>query len=221
MSLTTGMSQTAPSDIHFSQPGLGTDATIVDVPWRGHPFQGSRYYNYRIGVSGLFRQHHIALFADMLHYKAYARVEKSRPIIGTWDGVPVNETTPIDDRVQEFRITNGVNVISLTVQYRWAVQRSHQYPLGRFQPYIGGGPSYYILYPINIVDHQGYNHHGYEDSGWGYMFQAGIRYNLFRHTAFLFETRFTRGDADVTIDQGQAETDLRTMHGLAGLSFDF
>jgi opacity protein-like surface antigen len=219
-SLYTGISMTRPSDLHLVQPSTGTDATFEDVHWKGHPFQGSRYYGYRV-MTYLPRQPRLGIGVDFVHYKVYARLDQDRRIIGNWLGEPVDTIAPMRDRVQEFRITNGVNAFTLAVNYRLQLDRSQRFPEGRLQPYIGGGPSYYLLFPINRVNNKSNKQHGYQRSGFGYMMQAGVRYGLSQRSAVFLETRYNRADAKVEIaDGGKADTDLRTTHIQGGLSLD-
>lgn len=217
----TGVSLTRPSDLRLLQPSTGTDAIFHSVHWKGHPFQGSRYYGYRV-MTYLHRQPRLGIGLDFVHYKVYAQVEQERRVSGTWQGEPVDTIEPIRDRVQEFRITNGVNAITLAVNYRLQLDRSRAFPAGRLQPYIGGGPSYYLMFPINRVNNKSNRQHGYQSSGFGYMMQAGVRYGVLRNGSVFLETRFNRGDAKVEIaDGGRADTDLRTTHIQGGFTLDF
>jgi opacity protein-like surface antigen len=220
ISVFTGVSLARPSDLRLLQPSTGTDATFWNVHWKGHPFQGSRYYGYRV-MTYLPRQPRVGIGLDFVHYKVYAQVNQDRRVTGTWQGDPVNTVAPMRDRVQEFRITNGVNAITLTVNYRCGLDRSNAFPEGRLQPYVGGGPSYYLMFPINKVNNKSNKQHGYQSSGFGYTLQAGVRYGVFRRGAVFLETRYNRGDAKVEIaDGGKADTDLRTTHIQGGFTLD-
>ncbi len=220
ISLFTGASLNRPSDLRLLQPSTGTDATFQNVHWKGHPFQGSRYYGYRV-MTYLPRQPRLGVGLDFVHYKVYAQVDQERRVTGTWQGEPIDTIAPIRDRVQEFRITNGVNAITLTVNYRLQLDRSRAFPAGRLQPYVGGGPSYYLLFPINRVNNKSNRQHGYQSSGFGYMMQAGVRYSVLPNGSVFLETRFNRGDAKVEIaDGGRADTDLRTTHIQGGFTLD-
>jgi hypothetical protein len=211
---------TRPSDLRIIQPSTATDATFEGVRWKGHPFQSSRYYGYRV-MTYLPRQPRLGLGVDFVHYKVYAQVNQDRRIVGTWQGEPVDTVAPMHDRVQEFRITNGVNAITLIAHYRLQMVRSEAFPEGRLQPYIGGGSSYYLMFPINKVNNKSNRQHGYQASGFGYTMQAGVRYGVFRNGAVFLETRYNRGDAKVEIAEGgKADTDLRTAHIQAGFTFD-
>ncbi len=221
ISIYTGVSLNRPSDLRIMQPSTGTDATFENVHWRGHPFQGSRYYGYRL-MTYLPKQPRLGIGLDFVHYKVYARVGQDRRVVGTWLGEPIDTVAPMSDRVQEFRITNGVNVFTLDILYRFPQGRSDTFPDGRLQPYVGGGPSYYVLFPINRVNNESNQQRGYRVSGYGYTLQAGVRYGITSRTAVFVETRYNRGDAKVEIaNGGKADTDLRTTHIQGGLSVDF
>lgn len=216
-----GTSQTLSSDLHIVQPATGTDATFHGVRWQGHPYQGSPYHEVRI-VAFLPRQPRLGVFVNFTHYKIYALTGEERRVTGTWLGQPIDQVAPLGDRVQYFRISNGVNVFTEGVLFRQQLQRSARYPSGRLQPYYGGGVSQYIDYGINTVNGQDNNPHRYQWNGWGFSLDAGVRYNLVPHVAGYVEGRYTNGNGHVKIaDGGYGATPLHTFHLSYGLSFDF
>jgi opacity protein-like surface antigen len=218
----TGTSATRPSDLRIVQPTLGTDVTFEDVHWRGRPFSGSVYYGYRLGT-WLRRNPRLGFEIDFHHYKAYAKVEQNRRVVGTWKGEPVDEVAPMDDRVQEFRITNGVNALTFGVLYRFPLQVSEAFPEGRLQPYVGGGPNYSLLWPANQVDGRGNARRSgrFKIGGWGYTLQGGVRYAVTRNVGLFAEARYNRVDAHVDVIDGRADTDVRTWHGIGGFTVGF
>lgn len=222
LSIYTGGTATASSDVRLRQYATNTNATFHDVNWRGKPFTGSIYYGYRIGT---FFKHapRFGMELELNHAKAYAKVEEDRRVTGTWQGQQVDETAPMDQRVQEFRITNGINTISLNLLYRVPVWTSPGFPDGRLQPYTYAGLSYYLLYAINTVNGQDNEPHGYKPSEpqWGYQLGLGIRYGITPRISFFTEAKYTEGDAKVSIDQGDGFTSLRTMHAIGGLTYGF
>lgn len=217
-----GMSNQS-SDLHLWQPSRGTDVVFEDVRWRGRPFEGSMYYGYRIGT--FFKNNpRLGIELDFTHSKAYAKIEESRRVSGTWQGQPVNEVAPMNSRVQEYRITNGVNTLALDVVYRWNVgDTSAGFPEGRLQPYVAAGPAYYILFPINRVGDENNERRNYQNSGFGIGARGGLRYGLTRHISAFLEAKYTNGIAKVDIagQDGTGQTRLQTWHSIAGFEYGF
>lgn len=217
----SGGSATNRSDVRLVQPGQGTDLTFKDVNWRGRPFTGSIYYGYRLGTF-FPKNPRLGLEIDFNHYKVYAKVEENRHAVGMFNGAPVDDNAPMESRVQEFRITNGTNTLALDLVYRFLVDRTSAFPEGRLQPYVAGGPAYYILYPINIVDGVKNERRSYQSSGWGYQLRGGVRYGLTPRFGVFAEVKYSSGHnkrVDVPGENGFGETDLQTFHSIAGIAY--
>jgi hypothetical protein len=117
-SLYTGSSFTLNSDIHVQQPGLGTDAVFRDVSWDAKPLKAPPYYGIRVNY--FFESWPRWGFGlDFTHYKIFAQTDQVVPVLGTFNGVPVNQSAPLGQFVQKFNITHGVNIVALNVLYRW------------------------------------------------------------------------------------------------------
>lgn len=220
-SLYTGDSFTKPSDLMLRQPSNGTDAVFHRMEWQSRPFTGSYYYGYRFAT---FLPHtpRLGFEADLLHYKIYAKVNEQKRVSGVWQNQPLDTLALVRDRVQEFRITNGVNVLTLGAVYRIPLLVSSAFPLGRVQPYVGGGPAYYILYAINRVDGEANPNRGYKSGGWGYVAQTGVRYGLTPNVFLFAEGRYNNGTADVGIaESGWGHTHLSTLHSIGGATVRF
>ncbi len=220
LSLYTGFSKTQNSDLHVRQPSTGSDAVFRDIGWVGRPFENPPYYGYRI-THYLKNRPQLGFAVDFTHYKMYANPNEVAPVSGVWNGAPVNTTAPLNERVQEFSISHGVNTLSLNVLYRWLGRPMERFPQGRLQPYVGGGLAYYILHPENTVNNQ-HNDEKYEGSGVGLHLLGGVSYALTPRISLFTETKFDAGKAKVnTGGQGKADTDIRTFHLLGGVSYQF
>lgn len=219
VSFFSGTSKTADSDLRIAQPALGTDITFRDVKWKTRPFSGSIYYGYR--VEYFLPNKPLGFDIDFNHNKAYSNPNQVLGTAGTFQGQPVSGPARLGDRVQEFRITNGINTVGLDVLYRFAVQPSARYPFGRVTPYVGGGPAYFILWSASTVAGE-VGGHRYENSGFGFQLKAGARYHLTPDVALFGELKYTDGDAEVSVaNGGKAYTSLRTVHTLAGVAYTF
>lgn len=216
----SGESYTRSTDIHLQQSSLNTDATFHGVQLKGRPFNGSVYYGIRAG-SYFKNTPRVGLEFNFNHYKAYARTDKSYRVTGTFNGQPVNETVPLGSRIQKFQITNGINMFALNVLYRFPGRDRPGYPFGRLQPYVGLGPTYYLFYPINVINGRR-NDDQYEDGGFGVNVLGGVRYGLSPHFYAFAEAKYNQALALVsTADGGEARLDVRSFHTLAGIEYSF
>ena len=214
LSIYSGTSFTRDSTLHVTQPG--TALSLGKVEWDADPFKAAPYYGLRFThFYDQFPNWGVAL--DFTHYKMYAKTERIVNAEGTWKGAPVSGQSPMQQYVQQFEISHGVNVLSLNGIYRWSDTALWGI---RLQPYAGAGLAYYRPHSESIVDNVPHGS-GYDASGFGYQLLAGARYQFTPHIGAFAEVKFNRGTAQVSIAGGRAETSLRTFHAIAGLSYSF
>lgn len=220
LSVYTGTSFTRNSDLRIRQPSRNTDATFSSVSWAARPFHQAPYYGIRL--SRFFkRSSHFGISFDFTHYKIYARTDRTVTVKGIWNGVVVNESARLDTRVQNFNISHGVNMGGLNFLYRWMKFASASFPNGRVQPYVGGGPVYYVAHSESTINNRSTDGR-YQGSGFGYQILSGLQYGLYGRLSPFGEAKFNSGRAKVdTADQGRAQTDLRTWHTVGGFSVRF
>jgi hypothetical protein len=212
ISLGFGTSQTARSDMTLRGFPAGTDARFGGVTWRNEPFVGTPYYVLKFG--GYFkRQPRLGVEFDFTHDKAIARTEQNVRVTGTYAGSAVDAVEPLRNKVETVRFTNGVNILSLVALYRFADGDD------RWQPYVGLGPSYYLVWSRNTVD-GAERYTRYRGAGWGWTGQAGIRYRLNRNNLLYAELKYTSGPARAkTRDDGEIATRLRAFHQTFGFAY--
>jgi lipid A oxidase len=220
ISFYTGTSTTLRSDIHIVQQAINTDATYRNIGWDAKPFSGSVFYGIRASYY-LPNNPRLGFQLDFNHYKAYARVQEQRQLDGVWLGDPVNGVETVSDRMDRFNLTNGINIITPGVLYRGMLMKSTGFPDGRVQPYIGGGPSFHIIVPLNNINERT-NDKRKTFSGVGYQLQAGVNYGITSRFSVFAEGKFTQGMAYVgTADDGKARTGIKSFLGIAGLTYGF
>lgn len=215
-SIYTGTSFTRNSDLRIVQPGSGTDFTLRDVEWGADPFKPAPYYGVRL-THFHERYPNWGAALDFTHYKMYAKTNRAVPVDGVWKGAAVNGVAPMDQYVQHFEISHGVNVLSINGIYRWL---DLGLAGGRLQPYVGAGLAYYWPHAENTVDNA-YHETGYQASGFGYQVLGGVRYRVTERVGAFVEAKFNSGTAEVGVANGRAQTALRTSHAVAGLNFNF
>lgn len=212
--LYTGTSSTRNSDLHVRQAGSGTDVTLGNVAWDAKPSRPAPYYGLRL--THFFERHpNWGAALDFTHYKIYAQTSRPVDIVGTLQGTPVATTSQMSRYVERFEISHGVNLISINALYCW-----HGFAGERLQPYVGAGLGRYLLHAESVVG--GRSHEtGYQASGFGYQVLGGIHYRLSEKFGAFVETKYDRGTAKVDIADGTAQTRLRSLHVVAGLSYRF
>lgn len=216
VSIYTGTSFTRASDLRITQPGSGTSVTLRDVEWSADPFKAAPYYGVRL-THFYDRNPNWGAAFDFTHYKMYAKTGRTVSVDGTWQGTAVNAVSPMDQYVQRFEISHGVNVFSINGIYRWL---DLGLAGGRLHPYVGTGLAYYRPHSENTVGNV-FHETGYQASGFGYQVLGGLHYRLTEWIGVFAEAKFNRGTAKVGIAGGEAETRLRTFHAVAGVSFSF
>lgn len=220
VSVYTGTSLTRRSDLRVRQPSTNSDATFRGVSWAARPFSQAPYYGYR--VTHYFKHApHLGFSLDYTHYKVYARTQRIVPVMGVWQGVPVNESARMDQRVQDFNISHGVNMVTGNALYRWRRRPAANFPAGRLQPYVGAGLVLYIPHSESTINRRT-TQGRYQTSGFGYQVLGGLQYGLTGRVSAFVEAKTNGGTAQVdTAEQGHAQTSLLTLHTLAGVSIKF
>jgi opacity protein-like surface antigen len=214
-SLYTGSSFTRDSSLHISQRG-NTRLALHDVNWDADPFKPAPYYGLRF--THFLEQHPAWGFAiDYTHYKMLADTNRTVQVSGAWKGTPVAGPARMDQYVQRFELSHGVNMLSLNGIYRW---QDLSLLAGRLQPYVGLGLVHYRPHSENTVDNVAHET-GYDASGYGYQLLGGAQYRLGSRWGLFGEVKFNSGHARVDIAGGEADTRLRTLHALGGLQYRF
>lgn len=205
-----GTSQTLTSDVRVRQPEKGTDLTLHRVRWGIRPFEPTIYYTAEYGQF-LPKLPRLGWMLDLTHNKAIAHREDTLAVSGTWKGNPVSGMAPMTTYVQRLRYTNGINFLSALGIYRGAG------PEARFQPFVAGGPSYYVLWSRNYVDGV-QSSTDYRKAGWGWLARGGFRYRLSTALSLQATLTYSDGPGPVrTAENGFLSTPLRSWHEAAGL----
>ncbi|MGH8677189.1 MAG: hypothetical protein ACREUQ_02405 [Burkholderiales bacterium] len=219
LSLSLGQSSTRDSALKIEQPSTSSAATFEGVSWKDRSYEAPIYYAIRL-AHYFESSPQWGLSLDFVHYKVYAQTEKSVKVSGTWNGFAVNEDAPLDQRVQGFSISHGVNFLGVSVLHRWLVDRTTRFPNGKWQPYLGGGPVLYVLHPENTINGLTADEK-YQTSGFGFQVFTGVTYRLTAHWSLTAESRYDKGEARVDIAGGTAETDLQSFHLTFGIGYSF
>lgn len=215
----TGSSRTRSSDLRVEQAGSDSNAEFRGVHWQARPFDDSPYYGLR--VSYFPRQHRqLGWSLDFTHYKMHAATARAVPVQGTWNGSPVDESAPMNTRVQNFEISHGVNLTSLNGDWRWQAEHGAGFA-DRWQPHVGAGLVAYLPHAEGSINGSG-SSGDYQLAGWGYQVFAGTEYRVLGHLSLFVETKFDQGKLNIDLaPAARVATKVRTLHALVGVAWHF
>lgn len=202
------------SDIHFSQPSLGNEFTLVDVQARDSKawtdlFNHSLFvpqYNIRIGY--FFNEKWgIELAHD--HMKWIVKEDQAVRMTGTLNGAPVDSEVALTEDVLRYQLNNGANPLFINLIRRWRLAGEE----GRtgyltFLAKAGGG--FANPHTENSVFGQP-NEKGFQFfQGWNVDAVAAVRIHIFKPIYFEFEEKLVYARySGVNIDNGKARHSLK------------
>jgi hypothetical protein len=222
--LFTGVGVTRDSDLVIRQPALGTDLAIRQVSWehRSLSTEWTRDSIPYMGVrAGLFlpNPHWISLSLEALHFKILADTTKRVRVTGVDEGSPVDVVAPMDQFVQSYRVTNGVNMFLANVQGHARLDTSARFPGGRTEIYAGLGGGVTMPYTASAID--GASRGQYELGRLAAQLLAGVAWSVSTRWDLSLEYKHTRTTVDGGVAQGDSLSRLRTNHLAFGFGYSF
>lgn len=213
-----GVSSTQSSDLRIRQGA--SNYTVEGVRWASEDFTMPPWYDIT-ATYFLPGKPNLGFSLGLMHMKVIAKTEQTRRIYGTVDGVPVDMQAPMEDLVQAFSITHGVNYLNLGVVGRLQWQRDERFPDGRIQPYAALGFGPVINHPENKVGGVD-REEGYETNRrWGWVGTVGVHYAISQKWGVFSEVRTSHVANHVTVANGSADATLNTSHFATGLAYSF
>lgn len=218
LSAFTGVALTQDGDLDLHQSG-GTDLTFHDVSFEGRDFDSPPYY----GIRGLWfpsDDSHWGFGAEFFHAKIYANTGDVVHVTGQRAGARVDDNERVDNTIDSFSISHGLNFPLADLVYRWFPAERGTGFLGHVQPYAGfgiGAAIPHVESSINGVFHEEYQFHGP-----GVQALAGVNFDLTSHFGLMFEYKFTYANLD-SLDVPGGSIDLQpfTHHLVGGITFRF
>lgn len=218
LSIFTGVALSQDSDLDLHQAG-GTDLTFHNVSFKGRDFETPPFYGARL-LYFLPNDSHWGIGAEFFHIKLYAQTGDTVHVTGTRAGLGVDDNEPLENTVQQFSLSHGLNYALADVVYRWQPGQRDEDFLGHLQPYVGLGLGAVIPHVESEVN--GNFHEEYQFHGPGVQALAGVNVNLTKHWGLLFEYKFTYANLDsLEIPNGSIEITPLTHNIVAGLTFSF
>lgn len=218
LSIFTGVALSQDSDLDLHQDG-GTDLTFHSVSFEGRDFETPPYYGARaLWFPSL--ESHWGFGAEFFHMKMYAQTGDTVRVSGRRNRVGVNANERIDDTIEQFSLSHGLNYALGDIVYRWFPGQRGEDFLGHLQPYAGIGIGLAIPHVESKVN--GTFHEEFQVHGPGVQALAGVNVVLTRHWGLMFEYKFTYANLDsLDIPGGSIEVTPLTHHLVTGLTFSF
>lgn len=213
-----GGAHTASSALKITQPTLGNNLTFNDIDFAGRSFDPPLYYGFRGGYF-IPRTPSIGVEAEFIHLKVFSDPQQQVQVNGLRSGAPINREQPLGQIVQQYSISHGVNLLLFNLAARYGVNRSDAHPAGRIilTGRAGVGPT--IPHTESNVD--GQRQEQYQRGRVAWQMGGGAEVKLWGGLYWLGEYKFTRTRQRGKIFAGEAESLLRTHHGVFGLSYHF
>ena len=218
LSVFTGVALSQDSDLDLRQVG-GTDLTYHDVSFEGRDFETPPFYGARLlWFPG--EETHWGFGAEFFHLKLYAQTDETAHVTGRRSGFPVDTNERIDNTLQQFSLSHGLNYALADIVYRWQPGQRGDDFLGHLEPYVGLGLGAAIPHVESEVN--GNFHEEYQLHGPGVQGLAGVNVSLTKHVGLLFEYKLTYANLDsLDIPGGSIEVTPITHNVVAGLTFSF
>ena len=218
LSIFTGVALSQDSDLDLHQEG-DTDLTFRDVSFEGRDFETPPYYGARL-LWFPSEDSHWGFGAEFFHIKLYAQTGDTVHVTGRRNGLGVDDNERIDDTIESFSISHGLNFALGDIVYRWFPGHRGEDFLGHLEPYAGLGLGAAIPHVESNVN--GTFHEEYQFHGPGVEALAGVNVSLVRHWGLLFEYKFTYANLDsLDIPGGSIKVTPLTHHFVAGVTFSF
>ena len=139
---------------------------------------------------------------------------------GSRNGVGVDGHERIDNTLQQFSLSHGLNYAPADVVYRWQPGKRGEDFLGHLEPYVGLGVGAAIPHVESEVN--GRFDEEYQFRGPGVQALAGVKLSLTKHVGVMFEYKFTYANVgSLDVPNGSIEITPLTHNLVAGLVFSF
>ena len=220
--LYTGVGLTGDSDLRVHQPSQRTDLTFERVSWEHKSLSTNwtrdsiPYMGARAGVF-LKRPRWLSVSVEVLHFKVFAKTEKSVHVRGTDQGRPVDGVASVERFVQAYQVSNGVNMILSNLQVHRRLGKNAGYPGGRADLYGGLGAGVTIPFTRSTID--GESQGQYEWGGLATQMLGGVVWHVSRRFDISLEYKFTLTTVNGQVAHGDSRSRLRTHHLVFGVGY--
>lgn len=209
-----GTAHTGSAALSVSQPALDTNVTFASIDYRGEPFASPLYYGYHLSWFPR-RSSWLGVDVELIHLKVYAQTGRESVITGLVHGASVHGSVPVNNVVERFSISHGLNFLLVNAVARRTLGRAGAAARVTLTGRAGAGPT--IPHAESTID--GRSHEGYAWGSPGWHAAAGVHVRLAGHLAAVGEYKFTRTRQSVDVYEGRASSLFSSHHGVFGLSW--
>jgi hypothetical protein len=213
-----GTAKTASTNLKISQPAFNTDLIFENVRLRSRSFDSPQYYGLRAGY--FFPQiPFIGVEAEFIHLKVYSDPQQRVRVAGMRRGTAINREVALGEIVQQYSISHGANFLLFNVAARRGFFSAKNTKRNRLilTARAGVGPTI----PHTESSIEGQRQEQYELGRFGWQVAGAMEVKLWRGFYGLGEYKYTQTRQRGKIVGGEAESFLRTHHGVFGLSYHF
>ena len=211
-----GGTNTQNSYLAFRNEANGDNLRFEDVEWESRDFDGPLYYGIRSGH--FFR--YFGIETEFNHLKVFARTDRTYPASGEIAGTTLTGQRRMDDFVQQFGMSHGVNLLMLNAVVRVPLFREEDEKLGRLivAGRVGGGRTF----PHPEARAFGQEWSEYDVGSGVFHLAAGAEVKLAGPVFVFGEYKHTRMTQEVHVGpRAFAESPVRTHHFITGLALHF
>lgn len=214
-----GKGFTISSDLHIVQPSRGTDVVFHDVHYEDRSFQFPLYYGLRLGYF-LPAINFIGIETEFIHLKVYSNPNEFVSVSGRWQNAPVTGIVRLGDRLQEFSISHGLNLLLLNLVMRYGFPRDSHPLQKRIHALVRIGVGAVIPHTESTIEQQ--HQEQYELRGPAFQTSVAGDVKVVGELAWFLECKYTVARVqNASVPSGTLSTTLQSLHLVSGLTMQF
>ena len=206
-----GNAWTHASTIDLVVPQLQTNLEIAPVEYRSESFRPPVYYGGRASWTPRATSP-LAVEAEFIHMKVFAKNDGLAHVQGTWRGAPVDDEMPVGSVIQRLAMSHGLNFVLANVAFRHDV-RKHLFAVVR----AGVGAT--VPHVETTLD--GFSKDHYAGGGLAGQVAGGVEAEVMPHVHAIAEYKFTWTSPTIDVASGTATVPARSHHLVAGVTYRF
>jgi hypothetical protein len=211
-----GAAHTQNSFLGIQQPALGTNIRFHDTAYHGESFEPPLYYGVR---GGYWFRRYWGAEVEFTHLKVFTKVDHPALVIGILNGASINSRLPIDNIVQRFSISHGVNLLLANVVVHQALWPSKDEKHARAYFALRFGVGATIPHPESTIQNVVDEH--YQTGSPVVQLAASFEHRVWGRVYWMGEYKFTRVREKVAVKAGTAVTLLESHHVITGPAIHF
>jgi len=205
-----GGNHTRSADVRIRQPSAGVDLTFANVSFDAEPLKAPQYYGYRFGR--MQKRGVLGVEFEFLHLKIYARTSEQVRVTGQLAGSNVATNARMDETVQRYSMSHGLNFIlaNLVSRIPLGASRSAFVVRGGLGPTLPHGES--VVFGVNREQ--------YEWAGLGLQGAAGLDLHITGRISGVVEYKLTHARPTISIANGTGRMTAVTQQIAVGLGIE-